>query len=292
MTAGIAASERAGDSPDLSGQVALVTGGSGGIGRAIARALAAAGAKVAAVARSPAQLAETAAMIHQAGGQAITVTADVTDPAAVERAVADIERQLGPVDLLVNNAGAAGPVAPLWEADPGQWWGAVETNLRGAFLCCRAVLPGMTARRRGRIVNVTSHAGAYRWPYLSAYAISKAAVIKLTENLAVETKKHRVRVFSMNPGLLRAGMTESLLAADVPPESHVGLVAAWARHEIAAQGDVSPERGAGLVVILASGRADALSGRYVSVHDDLDALIARAASIVHKDLYTLRLREG
>ena len=149
----------------------------------------------------------------------------------------------------------------------------------------------MIARRRGRIVNVTSHAGIYRWPYLSAYAISKAAVIKLTENLAVETKKHRLKLFSMNPGLLRVGMTESLLAADVPPESPVGLVAAWVRHEIAARGEVSPERGADLVVLLASGRADALSGRYISIHDDLDALIGRAASIVHRDLYTLRLRE-
>jgi hypothetical protein len=86
-------------------------------------------------------------------------------------------------------------------------------------------------------------------------------------------------------------MTESLLNAEVPPDSPVALVAEWARNEIEAQGDVSPERGAQLVVALASGRADALSGRYISVHDDLDALVERAASIVHEDLYTLRLRE-
>jgi NAD(P)-dependent dehydrogenase (short-subunit alcohol dehydrogenase family) len=113
----------------------------------------------------------------------------------------------------------------------------------------------------------------------------------MTENLAVETKKHRLKLFSINPGLLRADMTEALLSAEVPPESPVALVAAWARHEIEAQGDVSPERGAELVVALASGKADSLSGRYISVHDDLDELIERAATIVHKDLYTLRLRQ-
>ena len=269
-----------------------MTGGSGGIGRAIACALAAAGARVAVIARSPDKLAETAASITAADGTALPIVADVTDEPAVRQAVDQIERELGPVDLLVNNAGTAGPVAPLWEADPADWWKAVEVNLRSAFLCCRAVLPGMVSRRRGRIVNVASHAGVYRWPYLASYSVSKAALVKMTENLAVETKKHRVKLFSINPGLLRAGMTESLLSAEVPPESPVALVAAWARHEIEAQGDVSPERGAELVVALASGKADALSGRYISVHDDLDDLVERAATIVHKDLYTLRLRQS
>ncbi len=277
---------------DLAGQVALVTGGGGGLGREIALQLAAAGAGVAVVARSPDQLEETVALVEAAGGRAVAAPADVTDFAAVEAVVGNIEQSLGPIDFLVNNAGVSGPVAPLWESDPEQWWRAVETNLRGAFLCCRAVLPGLVARKQGRIVNVTSNAGIYRWPYLSAYAISKAAVIKLTENLAVETKKHGVKVFSINPGMLRAGMTASLLAAPVPPESPVGIVASWFRQEMDAGREVPLERGAALITRVAAGHADALAGRYFSVYDDLDELVARATTIRRDDLYTLRLREG
>jgi len=277
---------------DLAGRVALVTGGACGLGREIALQLAAAGAGVAVVARSPDQLEETVALVEAAGGRAVAAPADVTDFAAVEAVVGNIEQSLGPIDFLVNNAGVSGPVAPLWESDPEQWWRAVETNLRGAFLCCRAVLPGLVARKQGRIVNVTSNAGIYRWPYLSAYAISKAAVIKLTENLAVETKKHGVKVFSINPGMLRAGMTASLLAAPVPPESPVGIVASWFRQEMDAGREVPLERGAALITRVAAGHADALAGRYFSVYDDLDELVARATTIRRDDLYTLRLREG
>lgn len=281
------------DSPvNLGGQVAVVTGGGSGLGREIARQLAAAGAGVAVIARSEDQLAETVALIEDAGGRALAAVADVTDRAAVEEAVENIGQHLGPINLLVNNAGKAGPVAPLWEADPDKWWSAVETNFRGAFLCCWAVLPGMIERKAGRIVNVTSNAGIYRWPYLSAYAISKAAVIKLTENLAVETKKHGVKVFSINPGMLRVGMTASLLAAPVPPESPVGLVASWFRQEMSDGREVPLERGAELITLVASGRVDALSGRYFSVYDDMEDLIGRAASIRRGDLYTLRLREA
>jgi NAD(P)-dependent dehydrogenase (short-subunit alcohol dehydrogenase family) len=276
-------------SVDLKGQVAIVTGGGRGLGRAIAKRLAAAGARVAVVARSQDQLAKTVESIRDAGGQALAAQADVTDEAAVGQAVQKAEDELGPVDLLVNNAGTPGPVAPVWESDAGEWWRAVEINIRGTFVCCHAVLPRLIARKRGRIVNVTSNAGIFRWPYLSAYSISKTAIIKLTENLAVETRKHRIKVFSVNPGLLRHGMTESLLAAQVPPESPVGIIAEWFRRELESGREVPLEKGADLIALVASGRTDALSGRYFSVYDDVDALVERAASIKSGDLQTLRL---
>lgn len=279
-------------SVDLSGQVAIVTGGGSGLGRTIAQRLAAAGASVAVVARTADQLDETVALIEESGGRALAAPADITDQAAVERTLGAVESALGPVDLLVNNAGIAGPIAPFWDADPSDWWRAVEINLRGTSLCCWAVLPGLVERRRGRIVNMTSNAGVYRWPYLSAYAISKAAIVKLTENVAVEAKKHGVRLFALNPGMLRVGMTQTLLEADVPPESPVALVAAWFRQELDTGREVSLERGAEFVAQLCSGRADALSGRYFSVYDDFDAIVAQAAAIRRGDLYTLRLRDG
>jgi NAD(P)-dependent dehydrogenase (short-subunit alcohol dehydrogenase family) len=274
---------------DLSGQVALVTGGGRGIGRVFAQTLAAAGAKVAVAARSEDELAGTVALVEAAGGQALAVPLDVTDRRAVEHAVAGIERQLGPLALLVNNAGVSGPFDTVWDVDPDEWWRTMDINLRGSFLCARAVLPGMTARRCGRIINIASHAGVYRWPQVSAYSVSKAALVKLTENLAVETKRLRVAVFAVHPGIVTIGLTEAA-ATTADPESPFGRAMAWIRQQIEAGRAVPPERSADLVLRLASGHADALSGRYLTVDDDLDSLIERAAEIQRDDLYTLRLR--
>ena len=171
---------------NLAGQVAIVTGGGRGIGKAIAMGLAKAGAYVAVIARSADQLAETVSQIRQIGSRAISITADVSDPRAVEGMVVEIEESLGPVDLLVNNAGLAGPIGPIWESDPDEWWRCLEVNLRGPMLCSRAVLPGMITRGRGRIVNVASGAGTLAIPYLGAYVTSKTALIRLTEIIALE----------------------------------------------------------------------------------------------------------
>lgn len=253
---------------ELAGRVALVTGGGRGLGRVIAQALAA------------------------AGGRAVATPVDVTDGAAVEQAVAEIERGLGPVDLLVKNAAVAGPVGLTWEVEPEEWWRAVEINLRGPFLCARAVLPGMIARRCGRIVNVASFAGVYRWSEVTAYAVSKAAVIKLTENLAVEAKDAGVQVFAVHPGILQAGLTVAAMRAEAPPDSPGGRVADWFRQQVAAGKDLPPERAARLIVALARGEGDGLTGRYFEARHDPTTLAGRAEEIRQDDLYTLRMRES
>jgi NAD(P)-dependent dehydrogenase (short-subunit alcohol dehydrogenase family) len=221
----------------------------------------------------------------------MSVPLDVTDPRAVEMAVDAIQRRLGPLSLLVNNAGVWGPLASIAEVDPGEWWRTMEINLRGSLLCARAVLPGMIAGSSGRIINISSHAGVYRWPHASAYAISKTALIKLTEHVAAETKGQGIAVFAVHPGLVRIGLTEVAMGISAPAESSAGRVAAWVREQVEADQDVPPERGADLVVALASGRADVLSGRYLTVDENLDALVAQAAEIRRDDLYTLRLRD-
>jgi NAD(P)-dependent dehydrogenase (short-subunit alcohol dehydrogenase family) len=270
---------------DLAGYVALVTGGGRGFGRVIARALAAAGARVAVVARSPNQLADTVSLIKATGGLAVALPADVTDHEAIEQVVHQAEEHLGPIDLLVNNAAALSVVGPIWEVDPQRWWHDVDVNLRGPFLCARAVLPGMLARRRGRIINVVSIAAQAQMPYISNYCCSKAALVKFTEDLAGQTADHGVSVFALDPGGMRSALTDYLSYSEEGQKW-------WPEFRAQAEeGYEQPDNPGPMAVFLASGRADPLSGRYITVHDDIAALVQRAGDIVSRDLRTLRIPE-
>lgn len=282
--------ERAVSEENLTGTVVLISGGGRGLGRLLARTLGAAGASVALIARSGGELGETVAEIKQAGGTAVAVTADVTDQTATVAAVAELRERLGPVDVLINNAGIGGPAGPMWEADPADWWRTFEVNLGGAFALTRIVLPNMIAAGGGRILNITSNAGVYRWPLVSAYATSKAALVKLTENLAAETRRHGVSVLSVDPGLLPIGLTEPALNSAPDPGTPEARIAAWTRDRIASGHGADPGQAAHLILQLAAGRGDRLSGRYLTVNDDLDALLAQIERIQHHDLHTLRLR--
>jgi NAD(P)-dependent dehydrogenase (short-subunit alcohol dehydrogenase family) len=271
---------------DLTGQVAIVTGGGRGIGRAIALALAKAGAKVAVAARSADQLTETVVLIEQAGGCGMAVPTDVTDLQAVERMVIEVERHLGPVDLLVNNAGHPGQIGPFWEADPEAWWQCMDVNLRGPYLCSRVVVQSMMTRHHGRIVNTASHTGTLKWPHSSAYAVSKCAVIRFSENIAAETKEHGISVFAIHPGGVQTAMTETQFLSEAARKWFPKI------YDYCSKGGAGqpPERAANLVVFLASGRADALSGCYIGINYDLEDLVRRAEEIQRDELYTLHLR--
>src|SRR5579859_3230581 len=172
--------------PDLWGDVALVTGAGRGIGKAIPVALAIAGARVVLTARSASEIDQTLAEIESSGGQALAVPADVSTPAAVASLVDRAQVKVGTIRVLVNNAGVLEPVALLWEVDPDKWWHSVEINLRGPFLCMRAVLPGMIARGRGRGVNLASRAAKVPIADGTAYAASKTGLVRVTESLAWE----------------------------------------------------------------------------------------------------------
>ena len=279
-----------GPAAELTGTVSVITGGGRGIGRFLARALADAGSAVGLIARSEGDLAETVRLVTAAGGTAAAVCADITDPAATLGAVDALRRRLGPTDLLINNAGVSGPFGEAWQVDAGDWWRAVEINLRGVFLCSRAILPGMTARGAGRIVNIASAAGVFRWPQVSAYSVSKAAVIKFTENLAAEAGRYGVRAFSVHPGITPIGLSERALAGGAPPGSAEAQIHAWVRQELRAGRGAEPALVARLVTRLAAGHADRLSGCHLSVHDDLDAILACEQDV--RDRYQLRLAAG
>ncbi len=251
---------------ELAGTVALVTGGGRGIGRGIALELADAGARVAVAARTREQVEATAGEI---GG--LAVAADVAEQASVERMVAETERELGPVDLLVANAGIALSERTAWELEPSEWWHVLEVNVLGVYLSCRTVIPGMLERGRGRILNVASGAAYLPGSTSTAYAASKAAVHRFSEILANQLRPHGVPVFSISPGLVRTEMTEDTFPDDAP----------WTPPELAPR----------LVRALASGRLDALSGRYLHAeHDDVEGLARRADEIVAADLNAIRLR--
>jgi NAD(P)-dependent dehydrogenase (short-subunit alcohol dehydrogenase family) len=263
---------------ELAGQVAIVTGAGRGVGRAVSVALGEAGASVACVARTPGDLAETVRLVEQASGRALPLVADVRDADAVRRAAETALDQLGQPTLLVNNAGSAAAIGPLWQTDAESWWLDVETSLRGSYLFARTVLPLMLERGSGRIVNITSYAATRAAPYVSGYAAAKAALANFTEALAAETEGTGVSIFALAPGTVRTQLFEAMAASPWLPELRE-------RSDL-----LGPERAASAVVLLASGRADALSGRFLHALDDLPALVGRIDEIEREGLYALRLR--
>lgn len=247
----------------LSG-VALVTGGGRGIGADIARELAGAGMRVAVTGRTAGQLESVA---REIGGLALA--GDVSREEDVREWVERTEAELGPIDLLLANAGIDNRQSPTWELPAEEWWQVLEVNVLGVHLSCRAVIPGMLERGRGRIVITGSGAAYLPGLRLTAYPASKAAVCRYGETLASELVG-RIPVFVFSPGLVRTEMTESF-----PEDSP------WTPPELAPR----------LVRVLASGRADALAGRYLHAeHDDIEDLITRADEIASSDLNAIRLR--
>lgn len=254
--------------------VAIVTGGGRGIGRAAATALAADGVAVAVVARTESEVRRTAEEINASGGRAAAVVGDVTSAGA--EIIGAAERRLGgPCGILVNAAGTAGPVGAAEELDVAGWRATLDVNVTGPFLLARTVLPGMKARGAGRIVNVISGLAHRPQPGLAAYCASKAALLHLTRVIDAETRDAGVRAFAVEPGLVRTEMTRSLLAMD--PSGVRGAVIDMLERLDTDPGFVEPEESARLIRLVATGRADDLAGDACSIYDPRirDRLAAR-----------------
>jgi 3-oxoacyl-[acyl-carrier protein] reductase len=239
---------------------AFVTGGGRGIGASVARELAAAGMEVAVSGRTAEQVEVVAAEVS---GRALV--GDVAKREDVERWFAE----LGPVDLLVANAGVGGAGDPPWEVDLDDWWHTFEVNVLGVHLCCRAAIPGMLERGSGRIVIVGSGSAYLPGASDTSYTSSKAAICRYGETLA-NSLRDRIPVFVISPGMVRTEMTSSF-PDDMP----------WTPPECAPQ----------LVRALASGEFDALSGRYLHAeHDPPESLRGRIDEILEHDWNAIRLR--
>jgi 3-oxoacyl-[acyl-carrier protein] reductase len=202
---------------DLQGKHAVVTGGARGIGLAIAERLLASGAGVSLWDRDG-EAAAAAAKQLSAQGRTHHTTVDITLPESVQAAAEATLRHFGGVQLLVNNAGIAGVTKPTWECSPSEWLHSLHTNLFGAFLCCRALVPHMLEHRYGRIVNIASIAGKEGNPNASHYSAAKAGVIALTKSLAKETCQRGVLVNCVTPAVIQ---TEIL---DTVPQSHINYM--------------------------------------------------------------------
>lgn len=268
----------------LSGTVAVVTGGGTGIGRHIAIGLAGACARVAVVGRRQGVLQETVDQIVGSGGEAIGVSADLVDKDATDAAFAEITDRLGPVDTLINNAGAFSAYGPLWEVDPEVWWADVETNVKSTFLCSRAVLPGMVEREQGHVVNMIGGGTAAPLPMGSGYSVSKTGIMRLTECMAATLTDTGVICLAMAPGLVRTEMTDRQLSSEAGQKYLPGMAKRFEAGDF-----LPPSRAADLAVAIAKGRFDQLAGRAVSATEPLDKIEASIPNVLCRDRRRLAL---
>jgi 2-deoxy-D-gluconate 3-dehydrogenase len=238
----------------LAGRVALVTGASRGIGRAVALALGAAGAAVACCARSAEQVEATAAEVSGHGGRARGFRLDVTRRNEIDTVVADIGAALGPIDILVNNAGITLDKRSV-EVTDEEWDDVLATNLTSTFTLARAVAPGMMEQRRGKIINIGSMYGKIGVPRYAAYCASKAAVEALTRSLAVEWARHGIQVNCLAPGYVNTDIPREAMADEKLRTLFLSRVPARRIGE--------PEEVATLAVYLASAASDFMTGQTV-----------------------------
>ncbi len=271
------------DERRLHGRVALITGGGRGIGRAIARAYAAEGALLGLAARTETELQTTSEEIRgEFGGEVTTIITDVRDRLQVENAVAHTEDRFGPIDVMVNNAGNTGEIGPLWKLDPERWANVISVHVLGTYYGCRAVIPGMLERGRGRIVNMSGVGG----PNDTSYDAAKTAIVNMTENLSVELAGTGVTVNAISPGSIHTRMWEEVrdmaLAAGDMDMYEKGV-------QVTSGGGASIERAAELAVLLGSDDCGELSGRLIrAALDTFERIPARVDEIMSSDALLLR----
>ena len=240
----------------LAGRVALVTGASRGIGRSVALALAGAGADVAVAARTVEDLKLVADEIQDVGRRALPVHLDVTDAGSADDAVAAVVRDLGRLDVLVNNAGIVQTAAAL-ETTDADWDRVLATNLRGVFLCSRAAGRVLTAQRSGKVVNMASNFGIVATPGHAAYCASKAAILQLTRVLALEWAPFNVQVNAIAPGYVSTDLNAGMRADPDLTERVVRRIPAG---RMAEPDEIGP-----LAVLLASPASDFMTGSTVVI---------------------------
>jgi len=260
----------------LAGQVALVTGGGRGFGKAIALGFAAEGAAVTVTARTQTELDQALSEIKAAGGQGLAVRGDVTIPEDVARIVRTTTERFGPVTLLVSNAGIPGPFAPIRAVDPEEWWFSQEVHIRAPFMFIREVLPSMVERRAGRII-VVSAIGSYRVDEnMSAYCLGKTAQNRLVQLLAHEVKEFGISAFAIDPGFAITELAEITMRDPGAQRWRAEMIQHLKARKASPDAMLDLDRCAKRCLDLASGRYDELSGTYTELKDNLDEMLRQA----------------
>jgi 3-oxoacyl-[acyl-carrier protein] reductase len=273
----------------LRNRYAVITGAGQGLGAAIAEAFVAEGASVMLCARTIATLQDVQSRLQRMlvpGQQVIIQAADVAVPSQVDALVSAAVSSFPHLDILVNNAGVYGPIGSLEDVDWAEWVDAININLLGTVYPCRAVVPHFKARNYGKIVNLSGGGATNPLPRLSAYAASKAAVVRFSETLAHELAAFAIDVNSVAPGALVTRLMDQVLDAGpdrVGADFHARMV------KVRDEGGTPLEKGAALAVYLASAASDGITGRLISaVWDPWPDLHSRRAEVSNSDIYTLR----
>jgi NAD(P)-dependent dehydrogenase (short-subunit alcohol dehydrogenase family) len=273
----------------LAGRTAIVTGASAGLGYAIARAFIINGANVVICGRNAAGLEparSSLSALATSGQQIRTVACDVASEPQVNLLIQSTIEQFGSVHILVNNAGVQGPIGPTEELSLEEWRHTFETNLYGTLFTCRALIPHMRSQKYGKILNLSGGGAASPRPFFSAYATSKAAVVRLTENMAEELRGTGIDVNAVAPGALNTQMLEQTLAAGPELVGPGQYAQALKQKE---SGGSSLDRASALCVYLASSASDGITGRLVSAPwDPWPTLHEHMAELTPSDIYTLR----
>ncbi len=268
----------------LLNKVVLLTGASRGIGRRLALTLAKAGANLALLARNEAALVELAREIGAQGGKVIPLAADISFPEAIPAALEQVQRKLGEVDILINAAGRQAPIGPFSENDLAAWEHTLKVNLLGPVHLIHAVLPAMMARCRGKIINFSGGGATAPRPNFSAYAVSKAALVRLTETLAEELKPYNIQVNAVAPGAVNTRMLDEIMAAGAKAGAEYRQALERARN-----GGTPVELVCNLILFLASDAAGGLTGKLISApHDPWAEWAGKDDELNATPLFTIR----
>lgn len=242
---------------DLTGRVAIVTGGNGGIGLGMARGLAVAGASIVIVARNAAKSADAVKGLKESGGRAIALSVDVTKENEVQKMVADTEREFGRLDILVNNAGTTIRKMPQ-EYTESEWHQVLDTNLTSAFLCCKAAYPAFRRAGGGKVLNNGSMMSLFGAPWVAAYGASKGGIVQLTKALATAWAKDNIQVNAFLPGWIDTELTRG--AREQIPGLHEKVLA---RTPAGRWGHIDEFQG--IAVFLASRASDFVTGTAIPI---------------------------
>lgn len=273
----------------LENKVAIITGGSRGIGKAIAVSFVKEGAKVVIASRTLREILATCGELQNMGGDIRGFVTDISIGGEVDRLVQEAIVSFGTVDILVNCAGIQSPIGSFLDTNKDEWLQNILINLVGTTMCCRSVLPGMIKNKKGKIINLSGGGATSPRSNFSAYACSKSAIVRFTETLAMEVKDYGIDVNAIAPGIVNTRMMEEIInAGDSAGQEEVAIAV-----KVRREGGSPPELAAELAVFLASINSDGLSGKLISaVWDKWKEFNKNIDEINASAIYTIRRVDG